>query len=197
MTQPPPLSSLRHGFHYWLKDHGVLRALWTNFHKLDDDVWRHNHPSPARLARLKALGAVSVLTLRGTTSVPSVLEARACADLGLEFRALEMRAMRLPRQEALLGLIDAIREMPKPMVIHCKSGSDRTGLASTIYLHVFKGIPLEEARKQLGVRFIHNPFGRAGIVNVLLDAYAEAHAATGIGFEDWVRDHYDQVGLTS
>ncbi|MBY4892488.1 tyrosine-protein phosphatase [Rhodobacteraceae bacterium N5(2021)] len=197
MTQPPPPSALRLWFLYWLKDHGALRALWTNFHKLDDEVWRQNHPSPARLAQLKAMGAASILTLRGATSAPSQLEARACADLGLEFRALEMRAVILPRKESLLGLLDAIREMPKPMVIHCKSGSDRTGLAATIYLHVFKGVPLEEARKQLGLRFIHNPFGRAGIVNNLLDAYATAHATTGIGFEEWVRDHYDQVGLMS
>ncbi|GAB5445712.1 tyrosine-protein phosphatase [Gymnodinialimonas sp.] len=197
MTQTPPRSALRHWFLYWFKDHGALRALWTNFHKLDADVWRQNHPSPARLARLKAKGAASVLTLRGSTSVPSLLEAQACADLGLEFRALEMRAVILPRREALLGLLDAIREMPKPMVIHCKSGSDRTGLAATIYLHVFKGVPLDEARKQLGLRYIHNPFGRASIVNLLLDAYAQAHASTGIGFEEWVRDHYDQVGLMS
>lgn len=195
MTQPASFSALDRLRLYWLKDHGALRALWTNFHMLDAEVWRHNHPSPARLAKLQELGAASVLTLRGAASAPSVMEAEACAELGLEFRALEMRAVILPRREALLGLIDAIREMPKPMVIHCKSGSDRTGLAATIYLHVFKGVPLGEARTQLSPRFIHNPWGRAGIVNILLDAYAAAHAATGIGFEDWVRTEYDQVGL--
>ncbi len=197
MTQPAPFTPTDRLRLYWLKDHGFLRTLWTNFHKLDDDVWRHNHPSPSRLAQLKAMGAASVLTLRGDTSPPSQIEAAACAELGLEFQALEMRAIILPRKEALLGLLDALREMPKPMVIHCKSGSDRTGLAATIYLHVFKGVPLAEARKQLAPRFIHNPWGRAAIVNKLLDAYGAAHDATGIGFEDWVRSDYDQVGLMS
>ena len=199
MTQPPASSSrlsvVRNRLHYWLKDHGVLRAIWTNFYKLDGDVWRHNHPSPGRLARLQSMGAASVLTLRGSKSVPSVMEAEACADLGLAFRTLEIRATRLPRREALLDLLDAIREMPKPMVIHCKSGSDRTGLAATIYLHVFKEVPLVEARQQLSPRYIHNPLGRAGIVNVFLDAYATAHTATGIGFEDWVRTQYDRDAL--
>jgi protein tyrosine/serine phosphatase len=195
MDQPARLSVADRLRLYWWKDHGWLRGLWTNFHRLDGDVWRHNHPSPARLARLKALGAASVLSLRGDTAPPSLIEAEACAALGLDFRAIEMRAVILPRREALLDLIAALREMPKPMVIHCKSGSDRTGLAATIYLHVFKGVPLSEARRQLGLRFIHNPWGRAGIVNALLDAYDAAHAATGIGFEDWVRTDYDQVGL--
>lgn len=195
MTLPALFTAANRLRLYWLKDHGLLRAVWRNFYKLDADVWRHNHPSAARLAQLQTMGAASVLTLRGATSPPSVMEAEACAALGLEFRTLEMRAVILPRREALLGLLDAIREMRKPMVIHCKSGSDRTGLAATIYLHVFKGLPLEEARAQLSPWFIHNPWGRAAIVNVLLDAYAEAHEATGIGFEDWVRNDYDQVGL--
>ncbi len=181
---------------YWLKDHGFLRVPWQNFHKLDADVWRHNHPSPARLAQLQALGAASILSLRGWKSAPSVIEAQACADLGLTFRALEMRATRLPRRDVLLGLLDAFRDMPKPMVMHCKSGSDRTGLASAIYLHAVKGVPLAQARQQLALRYIHNPWGRAAVVNRLLDAYGAAHEATGIPFEDWVRDHYDPAALT-
>lgn len=195
MTPPPVLSTAQRLHLYWVKDHAFLREVWTNFHKLDDDVWRHNHPSAARLARLKAMGAASVLSLRGSTSLPSRIEAAACAELGLTFRALEMRATKLPQPEALLGLLDALREMPKPMVIHCKSGSDRTGLAATLYLHVFKGVPLEEARKQLRLRYIHNARGKAGIVHLLLDAYATAHAETGIGFEEWVRTAYDPAAL--
>lgn len=180
---------------YWLKDHGFLRVPWRNFHRLDAQVWRHNQPGPARLAQLRALGAASVLTLRGAKSMPSLMEAEACAALGLEFRALEMRATVLPKREALLGLLEALRDMPKPLVVHCKSGSDRTGLAAVIYLHVMHGMPLAQARGQLSWRYIHNPWGPARVVNRLLDAYAAAHDATGIGFEDWVRDAYDQVGL--
>lgn len=196
MDRPAPLSGAKRLRLYWWKDHGWLRGLWTNFHKLDDDVWRHNHPSPARLARLKAMGAASVLSLRGGYAPPSLIEARACADLGLEFRALELRAFALARPEVLLDLLAALREMPKPLVIHCKSGSDRTGLAATLYLHVIKGVPLAEARRQLALRFIHVPWTRAGIVNAMLDAYAETHAATGIGFEEWVKTAYDPVALT-
>lgn len=197
MTQQPAFSTLDKWRLYWLKDHGALRAIWTNFHKLDAEVWRHNHPSPARLAHLKSKGAVSILTLRGATSAPSLIEAAACADLGLEFRALEMQARNLSRQGVLLGLFDAIREMPKPLVIHCKSGSDRTGLAAVIYLHAFKGVPIAEARQQLGLRYFHNRLGKAGIVHRLLDAYTAHHEATGIGFEEWIKTAYDPSAVTA
>ncbi|MEX3014980.1 tyrosine-protein phosphatase [Gymnodinialimonas hymeniacidonis] len=181
---------------YWLKDHGFLRAIWTNFHKLDEEVWRHNHPSPVRLAQLQAMGAASILSLRGLNGDISKMEAATCARLGLPFEAVSLRALALPDQAQLLKLFDDLRTMPKPLVIHCKSGSDRTGLASVIYLHAFKGVPLPEARKQLGLRFIHNPWGKARIVNRLLDAYATTHDATGIGMEDWVRTQYDPATLS-
>ena len=176
---------------YWWTDHGWLRSLWTNFEKIDAEVWRHTHPSPARLAQLKAMGAASVLSLRGSTSPPSRIEAAACAELGLAFRPIAMRAHALPSKEALLDLINTLRTSSKPLVIHCKSGSDRTGLAATLYLHVIKAVPLGEARGQLALRYIHNPWGKAAIVNRLLDAYA----AQAKPFEDWVRDDYDQIGL--
>ncbi|MEJ6388981.1 tyrosine-protein phosphatase [Gymnodinialimonas ulvae] len=192
----PPFSPAEVRRLYWRKDHGFLRALWTNFHKLDEHVWRHNHPSPARLARLQAMGAASILSLRGPKAAVSRMEASACAALGLPFRTLSMRAQALPAKAQLVGLFEALREMPKPMVIHCKSGSDRTGLAATIYLHAFLGVPLAQARKQLALRYIHNPWGKARILNRLLDAYAAAHAQTGISMEDWARDVYDPAALS-
>ncbi len=197
-TPPPelPYSPVEIMRLYWLKDHGILRAIWRNFYKLDDQVWRQNHPSPARLAQLKTMGAASILSLRGANGDVSKFEAAVCAALDIPFRTVSLRALALPAQSQLIALFDAFRDMPKPMVIHCKSGSDRTGLASTMYLHAVHGVPLPEARKQLSLRYIHNPWGKARIVNRLLDAYAAAHAETGIGMEEWVRTQYDPATLT-
>ncbi|MEJ6395207.1 tyrosine-protein phosphatase [Gymnodinialimonas sp. 2305UL16-5] len=195
-TAPLPFTPRQRLRFYWLRDHGFLRAIWRNFYRLDDEVWRHNHPSPARLAKLKAMGAASVLSLRGEGAPVSVLEAGACHALNLPFRGIGLSALTLPEPQALLELLDALRTMPKPVVVHCKSGSDRTGLAATLYLHVIKGVPLDQARRQLALRYIHNRWGGAGIVHALLDAYAAAHADTGIEFEDWVQTAYDPAALS-
>lgn len=195
MTQVPPSVPSEFPPLRWWNDHQFLRVVWTNFYKIDAEVWRHNHPNPARLAELKAMGAASVLSLRGDTSELSLREAEVCARLGLTFRGVGLRAVALPKREAIIGLIDALRDLPKPVVIHCKSGSDRTGLASVIYLHVIKGVPLAEARGQLSLRYLHNRWGKARIVNRFLDAYVAAHAANDIGFEDWVKTGYDRAAL--
>jgi Protein tyrosine/serine phosphatase len=136
------------------------------------------------------------LTLRGEAlNPPNVIERRAASHLGLDLRFVALRAMVLPPPERLLRLIDLLRTMPKPMLVHCKSGSDRTGLAVTLYLHVIKGQPLDEARRALSWKYGHWSFGSASVVHRLLDAYAAAHTATGIGFEDWVRQDYDAAAL--
>jgi protein tyrosine phosphatase (PTP) superfamily phosphohydrolase (DUF442 family) len=193
-TDPGPLRILRD---YWLKDHAVLRLFVPNFYRVDADLYRANHPGVRRLRIARDKGIRSVLSLRGEDpSAPTLVERRACESLGLELGFVRLWTTRLVEGEVLLDLLQKLRTMPKPMLVHCKSGADRTGLAVTLYLHVLKGVPLAEARRALHWRYAHLPWSRAGIVHRMLDAYAEAHTATGIGFEDWVRTAYDPKALS-
>ncbi|NKX44724.1 dual specificity protein phosphatase family protein [Roseibacterium sp. KMU-115] len=183
-------------YRYWVRDHAWLRVLLPNFYRVDADLYRGNHPGYRRLARYKALGIRSVLTLRGEDdNTPNLLERDACERLGLELRAVRLRTVYVPPPATLLELVRLLREMPKPMLVHCKSGADRTGLAVTLYLHVIKGQPLEEARRALSWRYAHFSFGKAGVVHRMLDAYAADRAATGIDFEDWVATRYDPAAF--
>lgn len=182
---------------YWIGDHALLRLLVPNFYRVDADLWRANHPGFRRLRIARDKGIRSVLSLRGARpSAPTLLERRACARLGLELGFVQLWTTRLVEAEVLLELIEKLRTMPKPMLVHCKSGADRTGLAVTLYLHGLKGVPLAEARRALHWRYAHLPWSRAGIVHRMLDAYDAAHRATGIGFEDWVRTAYDPGALS-
>lgn len=52
-------------------------------------------------------------------------------------------------------LATLLRDAPKPLLIHCRSGSDRTGLASAIYLNQVANIDQETAERQLSLRFGH------------------------------------------
>ena len=39
--------------HFQLMDHAFLRIFWNNFHKVSDDVYRANQPSPSYLKSYK------------------------------------------------------------------------------------------------------------------------------------------------
>ena len=180
---------------YWMADHAWVRALFPNFYKVDDELYRSNHPGRRRLAKAKALGIRSVLSLRDPDCMPSRLERAACDRLGLELQFVRLRTVFVPSTETMKSLLEKLRDMPKPMLLHCKSGADRTGLAVTLYRHVIRGEPLSEARKSLHWSYGHLQSVKTNVVHRMLDAYAADNARTGITFEAWLDKAYDPVAL--
>lgn len=171
-------------------DHAVLRLFWTNEMRIAPGVIRSNQPTPGRLHRLKRRGVVSVLTLRGAGDKAHFTTERAyCAELGLTLHAIALSDKKAPPKAALQALIETFRSIEKPMLMHCKSGADRAGLASAIYLLAVEGKPLAEARRMLSLRFFHVKWSRAGVLDRVLDRF-EADAE-GRDFETWLEESYD------
>ena len=56
------------------------------------------------------------------------------------------------------GILAILREAPKPILIHCKSGADRTSLVAALYLYRIECRSRDEAERQLSVRYGHFPF---------------------------------------
>jgi protein tyrosine/serine phosphatase len=82
------------------------------------------------------------------------------------------------------------------MLMHCKSGADRTGLMSMIYLHVKEGLPMCVARRQLSVRYGYFRWTTAGILDLLCEHYNQDNHRDPIPFADWARQRYDPARLT-
>ena len=94
----------------------------------------------------------------------------------------------------LAGIVELFREMPKPLLLHCKSGADRAGLVSAIYLLTEKNAPVDEAIHEL--RFWphgHVRQAKTGILDHFLDTYREHYRAHGTAFMDWIEHHYRQA----
>lgn len=60
----------------------------------------------------------------------------------------------LTRAQAF-ALIALMEKAPKPLLIHCKDGVDRAGLASALYLAVVKKADPKVAEAQLSFRYGH------------------------------------------
>jgi protein tyrosine phosphatase (PTP) superfamily phosphohydrolase (DUF442 family) len=182
--------------HYHLVDHGILRTLWPNLHRVAPGVWRANQPSPARLAQFRARGIRAILNLRGSKGLSHFqLEREACARLGLTLVNVPLSAAPPAARETLLALHEVFLTIPKPFVMHCKSGADRTGIAAALYLLTVADAPLAEAARQLHWRFLHLPRGEAGVLDHMLATYGRARAESGIGALDWIRTAYDPAAI--
>jgi protein tyrosine/serine phosphatase len=136
-------------FRQWSGNFGVVVA---------DEVYRSNQPTAERLdAYVAAHHIRSVLNLRG--ALPGAAwydqERQAARQLGLTMTDFPMSASAELRPEQFAQLVVLLRDMPKPLLIHCRSGADRTGLASVIYLALIAGVDEETAERQLSIRYGH------------------------------------------
>ncbi|MFQ6552610.1 tyrosine-protein phosphatase [Aestuariibius insulae] len=181
-------------WHDNLFDQKYLRHWWTNFFPVADGVWRSNHPTPARLQRYYDMGIRTILNLRGQERRGHYHEERAICDrLGIEMVDLRLYARRTAKREEYQELIAHLKTLPKPLLIHCKSGADRAGFASAVYQMVMEGRPVAEARKQLGAKFIHFRKTATGVLDHILDLYEEREAE--MGFEEWIATVYDRHAI--
>lgn len=186
-------------WHYRMVDHGFLRVLWRNLYQIAPGVWRSNQPSANQLAALhRKVGLRSVLNLRGMSQQGFYLfEAEVCSNLGMTLIDLPMSASQAPSRDSLERLIEVFHTAEKPLLIHCKSGADRTGLAAMLYLLLIEGRPVAEARRQLSFAYLHVANSPAGVLDHFLRCYEKAQRATGIGFLDWMRTDYDPQQVTA
>jgi protein tyrosine phosphatase (PTP) superfamily phosphohydrolase (DUF442 family) len=175
----------------WI-DHGVLRALWHNFHEVAPGVFRSNHPDHTRLGRYARRGIGTILSFRGAqTKAFHRLEEQSCAELGLDLSVIGMGSREAPKREALLRLLDFFDTAPRPFLMHCKSGADRTSLASALYLIHVEGATVAEARRQMSPRFIHFRWTRTGVLDEVLDLYEARLLRGDIALRDWIEAEYD------
>ena len=184
-------------WHYLLVDHGLLRAYWTNFAPVAEGVYRANQPSPRRLAAYRDRGIRAILNLRGESRHSHHLfESEACRELGLSLTDINLSATELPTLETLLALEDHFRTLPRPFLMHCKSGADRAGFAAALYLMLIEGVPVEQAARQLSLRFLHIRASRKGILDFCLETYRKTNDAAPIPFRDWMLTMYDPEAIT-
>lgn len=184
--------------HLRYHDHGILRGRWTNLKEISPGVWRSNQPDPERLAVHAHDGIKTILSLRGDgNSGHYLLEKEACAAHGIPLISIGLSARKAAPKADYLALLNQFEVLPRPFLFHCKSGADRTGLASAFYLLHIDQAPLDVAREQLGLKYLHVKWSATGILDAILDAYGahlEAHGPTPL--RDWITDHYDADAIT-
>lgn len=173
---------------YFWKDHAFLRLWFHNAHWLDERLVRANQPSPKQLARWKASGVRTVINLRGARDEAYyVLEKDACARLGLTLIDAPLDSRDAPDAGRVLRARDLFATVEYPVLIHCKSGADRAGLMAVFYRHFQLGEPVGKARDQLSKTYLHHREGLTGVLDYMLDLYADHVAPTGRTFMDWVQ----------
>lgn len=197
-----PLTTRRRRLRAWLSalvaDHGFIRLVYPNRHRVGNKLWRSAQPLPKDIAWAARNGIRTVVNLRGGREFGCwPLEAEACAAAGIRLVDMPLYARGVPRPESIRWARELFRSIEYPALIHCKSGADRTGLAAALYLLLHEGRPVEEAQAQLHRRYGHFRWTATGVLDAFFEAYARDASGRELAFLDWVETHYDPAALNA
>lgn len=120
-----------------------------NWHKLNDDVYRSEQPTRRGFQEIREVGIKTIVNLRDKHSDASLVE-----GLGLGLVEVPMNAGSFSEADIIKAL-RAVWAAPKPVLIHCQRGADRTGVVAAMYRVVCESWTKEDAIDEL----IHGGYG--------------------------------------
>ena len=124
-----------------------------NLHRVDDGLWRGAQPSAEGIGALPALGVRTVVNLRTFHS-----DREPCRRAGLDCVQIPMQAWAASDDDLLRFLVLATDPERRPVLVHCKHGADRTGLACAVYRVVVQGWSKDAALAEMvGGEFGYHP----------------------------------------
>ena len=192
---PSQRAGLADWYDLYIKDHHFLRTRWRNLHQLDEMMWRSNQPSPRQIAQLAQMGIRNIVNLRGPRTVGTwQLEAQACEAHHIRLYDFTARSRAAPDKQMLHDARDLFASLKGPSLMHCKSGADRAGLMSALYMMMVKKQKTAEALAQLSFKYLHVKQAKTGLLDAFIASY-QPYEAQGMPFFTWIDEIYDPAAL--
>jgi protein tyrosine/serine phosphatase len=133
--------------------------LTTNFHPvIEGEVYRSSQPSASDIVSFqKQYGIKTIINLRGDNTGRDwydneVAQARQLDINHIDFKMSADKELSQAQAEQLVAIM---RNAPKPLLIHCQAGADRTGLASALYLAAITKLDESISEKQISILYGH------------------------------------------
>jgi protein tyrosine phosphatase (PTP) superfamily phosphohydrolase (DUF442 family) len=148
--------------------------------------------APALREMIVSHGIRTVINLRGENARVGWYEdeVAVCRDLHVNHVDVCWSAKRLPPPAEVEKLLLAYRETPGPFLLHCRSGSDRTGLAAAIFLIDQDHVPWQAACRTLDWRYGHFATYPYFEMDEFVQRFGQSSGKT---LADWVAQDYPTV----
>lgn len=179
-------------------DHGFLRLFWTSFYRLPGGMYRCNQPYPYQILKYKKkYGIKTIINLRGERNCSSYyLEKECCDNNNINLHNFPITSRDLPSKKTIKDFFALLDTIEYPAILHCKSGADRAGIASCLYL-IYKHkynvkVALEQ---QLSLKFLHIKYAKTGILDHLFETAIRKKKISSREFLKWIEIDYNKSEL--
>jgi protein tyrosine phosphatase (PTP) superfamily phosphohydrolase (DUF442 family) len=171
-------------------EHNVINIFRTNFHAVDDKLYRSAQPTTYQLKRyIKQYGIKTVINLRRFKGRSTLghLEKRVCDEMGVKMVSIKAYSRKIPEPHTLEAFKEVFDTIEYPALMHCKSGADRAGLGSALYLHWKRGVPLEQTGQLAFFPYGHIAQGKTGLIDYFIALYATRDKEASADVIEFVR----------
>lgn len=129
------------------------------------EMYRSGQMGPEQLEKIiREFEIQSIINLRGFKEnedwyrqEKEIAEKSGVNLYNLTEMGIELQSYRLPAPEELEKIIKIIDSIPRPVLVHCKKGADRTGLFSAITVLLGKNSNLEQAWDHSSLKYLAIP----------------------------------------
>ncbi len=121
----------------------VTASYFNNLYKINDSIYRSEQPANKAIAFIDSSGIKSILNLRQKKDNPGLLNMRSVKSYHIK-----MAVNNFTDAEIIQSLL-IIKNAPKPLLVHCKHGADRTGVVIAMYRIIFQNWSKEKALEEL------------------------------------------------
>jgi tyrosine-protein phosphatase SIW14 len=118
-----------------------------NFHAVNTLIYRGGQPKPGGIKKLVELGIKTVINLRDDDE-RARLEEQEVKAAGLVYYNRPLPRLDRPDDKQINELLILLTNSDKPVFVHCKRGSDRTGVLIAIYRIEHSGWTSDQAKSE-------------------------------------------------
>ena len=136
--------------------------LFGNFHQIDKNAYRSGQLYTKNLLnKLKKYKIKSIINLRGENTFKSPwyeYEKNIAKELNITLINFKIGSRDYIDFNKSMQLVNILKNAPKPILIHCRSGADRTSFAAALYEFAIKHESVKKAKEQLSFYYGHLPY---------------------------------------
>ncbi len=125
----------------WAKSLKISK--FKNLYRLNDSLYRSEQPDEKGFKSLDSIGIKSILSLRS-----KAVDEKLVGNLPFKLYNVKMSA-ELFSDEEIIEALKVMRLSPKPLLVHCVHGADRTGVVIAMYRIIYAGWSKQQAINEM------------------------------------------------
>lgn len=129
-----------------------------NFRQVNEWLYRGGQPDSEGFQELKNLGVKTIICLRRSTEIRS-LQRKEAEAMGFDYISIPLSYLGFPKDEEVEKFFSIVNSpFRHPVFVHCKHGSDRTGMMIAFYRMTNDGWSVNDAYAEMESAGFHKMF---------------------------------------